>query len=134
MKSSVLIVATFVLTLGAAGCANRTALVGTPMVPAAVGDVKLSNDGNNNTKVKLEVKHLAPASSLSPPRSAYVVWTRTGNGNPEKQGVLQIGDNREGKIEFITPAQDFEVVVTAEDSPDVRYPSSTIALQSDVNR
>lgn len=132
MKKSLLILAAFALSLGA--CANKTPLVSTPLVPAAVGEVKLSTDDNNNTKVELQVKYLAPASQLSPPRNAYVVWTRTGTGNPEKQGVLEIGDNREGKIQFITTASNFEVVVTAEESPNARFPSSTVALRSEVNR
>jgi len=134
MKKCLLILAAFVLSFGLQACVNKARLVSTPVVPAAVGEVEVSTDDNNNTKVKLEVKYLAPPSALSPPRNAYVVWTRTGSANPEKQGVLEIGDDREGKIEFITPASDFEVVVTAEESPDVRYPSSTIALQSEVTR
>ncbi|RPJ60939.1 MAG: hypothetical protein EHM23_08670 [Acidobacteria bacterium] len=134
MKRRVFTVAVFVLLWATAGCANKTPLVSTPVVPAAVGEVKLSTDDNNNTKVKVEVKYLAPPSALSPPRNAYVVWTWTGSGNPEKQGVLQIGDNRKGEIEFITPAQNFDVIVTAEESADVRYPSSTIAMQTGVSR
>jgi len=124
--------AVFVLALS--GCANKARVVTTPLVPAAVGEVKVSTDDNANTNVKLEVKYLAPPSTLSPPRNAYVVWTRTGSGTPEKQGVLEIGDDREGEIEFITSARDFQLVVTAEDSAAVTYPSSAVTMESDVSR
>jgi hypothetical protein len=125
---------TLFLSVALFGCANRVPLESTPLVPAADGRITISTDANNNTRVKLEVKHLAPPSALSPPRGTYVVWTRDQNGDPQKQGTLDIGDNRQGKIEFITSLQDFDVIVTAEESPDVRYPSSAVALRSEVRR
>jgi hypothetical protein len=117
-----------------AGCAKKVSLAGTPLVPAADGQLRISTDNNNNTKVKLTVAHLAPAAALSPPQSIYVVWTRTEDGSPQKQGILEVGDNRKGELEFVTPAQTFEVVVTAEPSPEVQFPSNLIALRSNINR
>jgi hypothetical protein len=122
------------LVLTVAGCANRVNLVNTPLVPAADGRLTISTDRNDNTKVKLEVKHLAPPSALTPPQETYVVWTRSEDGSPQKQAVLQVGDNRQGEIEFITPAANFEVVVTAESSPDVQFPSNMVAFTSEVGR
>jgi hypothetical protein len=123
-----------VVSLALAGCATKVQLVNTPLVPAADGEVRISTDDNNNTKVKLEVKHLAPPSSLTPPQSMYVVWTRADGDQPRNEGMLQIGDNREGKIEFVTPAEQFELLVTAEESVDVRFPSNMVALRADVSR
>lgn len=127
-----LIVSTLSLLLAIAGCAERVAVAPTPTLPAAMGQAKVSRDSSGNSKVSLNVEHVAPPQNLQPPKSVYVVWVET----PEKQtfnlGQLKISKDRKGSISGITPFKTFRLVVTAEDFPTVTTPSSQEVLRTDI--
>jgi hypothetical protein len=102
-------------------------------VPAAKGDVKVANEKDGNTKVKVEVEHLAPPALVAPeaaPTAAYVVWIKAPGGLPQNVGVLDVGQNRKGKLETKTPFKEFTVSVTLERSPAVTLPSGERVLDT----
>ena len=119
------------MALGACGTMMHTqtwTMDTSASVPAAEGKVKVANEKNGNTKVKLEVSHLAPpalaaADTTTPATEAtYVVWIRPPTGAPQNVGVLDVGKDRKGKLETTTPFKEFTVSVTLERNPAVTVP------------
>jgi hypothetical protein len=78
-------------------------LTADPSVPAAVGKAELNHDRNGNLQLKIEVKHLAKPTALTPSKHAYVVWIQGRGKGPENQGQLKVNDNLEGSFEGSTP-------------------------------
>lgn len=105
------------------GCAQTVAFHGSPEAPAALGEAKVSTDGNGNAVVKIEIEHLAPPENLSPPKTLYVVWAQTANGRFVNLGQMTVGQNRVGEFHGVTPLKEFRLVVTAEDIPATVTPS-----------
>jgi hypothetical protein len=94
-------------------------------VPAAEGKVKVANEKDGNTKVKLEVQHLAPpalAAETPTGTESYVVWIQPPHGDAQNVGVLNVGSNRKGELTTVTPFKDFTVSVTLEKSPAATVP------------
>src|SRR3954462_6538947 len=77
-------------------------------VPAARGQVDVGRDKNGNTKVELEVEHLASPENLTPPKSAYVVWFQERGGEPSNQGSLKPGKNLKGSFQSVTQMKSFD--------------------------
>lgn len=109
-------------SLGRAG-GSEVRLTSDPSTPAAVGKAHLNKEKNGNLKLKVEVYHLAKPSALTPAKQTYVVWTQARGKDPQNQGVLKVNDKLEGNFEDTVSNQDFEVFITAEDSPTVQVPS-----------
>lgn len=105
-----------------------------PTVPAAAGNVEVEGDDNGNTRLKVEVKHLAEPEKLTPPRSAYVVWVQPSGMPAENMGSLRVDDGLTGRYEGTTRHKAFEVVVTAEDGPTVQSPSGQEVMRTRVSR
>jgi hypothetical protein len=115
-------------SLGLAG-ASEVRLTSDPSTPAAVGKAHLNKEKNGNLKLKVEVYHLAKPSALTPARQTYVVWTQARGKDPQNQGVLKVNDKLEGNFEDTVSNQDFDVFITAEDSPTVQVPSEPKLLK-----
>jgi hypothetical protein len=118
----------FSLNLGLAG-ASEVRLTNDASTPAAVGKAHLSKEKNGNLKLKVEVYHLAKPSALTPSRQTYVVWTQPRGKDPQNQGVLKVNDKLEGSFEGTVSNQDFDLFITAEDSPTVQTPSEPKLLK-----
>jgi hypothetical protein len=116
------------MALGACGTMMHTqtwTMDAASSVPGAKGDVKVANEKSGNTKVKVEVEHLAPAALVTDvenPGTNYVVWIQGPKGLPQNVGVLDVGKDRKGKLETKTPFKQFTVYVTLETSPTVIVP------------
>ena len=67
-------------------------------VPAARGELDVGHDKNGNTRVEMEVEHLAAPENLTPPRAAYVVWFQERGSEPLNQGSLKPGKNLKGAL------------------------------------
>ncbi len=104
-------------------------LTADPSVPAAVGKAELNHDRNGNLQLKIEVKHLAKPTALTPSKQVYVVWIQGRGKEPEKQGQLKVNDNLEGSFEGSTPYPMFDIFITAEDSPAATTPSGPQLLK-----
>jgi hypothetical protein len=116
------------LSLGLAG-ASEVRLTNDASTPAAVGKAHLNKEKNGNLKLKVEVYHLAKPSALTPSRQTYVVWTQARGKDPQNQGVLKVNDKLEGTFEDTVSNQDFDLFITAEDSPAVQAPSEPKLLK-----
>jgi len=101
-------------------------------IPAAVGKVKVAEEKDGNSKVKVEVDHLAPPSSVDEDASAYVVWLKPDSGAAQNVGVLTVDKDRKGKLETKTAFKTFQVFVTAEESANVTSPSQSTLMATKV--
>lgn len=117
------------------GCAHRVHMMNANFVPAARGSVKVDQDRNGNLVVHVAVKHLSPATGLTPPRSDYVVWLRPQGKPPEAQGQLVVNPSTlEGSFSTTTPYHQFELFITAESSPKPTVPTGPQVLHSTIAR
>jgi hypothetical protein len=123
------------LTLVSLGWAEDVQLNNTGVTPAATGTIHTDNDRNGNTEVKITVNHIAAPQALSPARQYYVVWLQPRGQQPELAGRLRVNrDDLAGSIETLTPYDNFEVFITAENSEIPLMPSGTVLLRGTVQR
>jgi hypothetical protein len=119
-------------TMGMGRNEQTWTMTGAETVPAAEGTVKVAAEKDGNTKVKLEVKHLALPTSAFDESSTYVVWIKPDNGAPQNVGVLFVDKNLKGNLETRTGLKDFEVMVTAEHSSEAITPSERMVMNAKV--
>ena len=112
--------------------AKKYPLTADKSVPAAQGQVDVGRDKNGNTKVEIEVEHLASPESLTPPRSAYVVWFQERGSEPLNQGALKPNKSLKASFKSITPLKSFDVFVSAESDPNTKSPSGSEVLRASV--
>jgi hypothetical protein len=101
-------------------------------VPAAEGQVKVANLKDGNTRVKVEVEHLAPPEAVADTGGSYVVWIAPEKGEPQNVGVLDVGSNRKGKLETKTAFKEFTVKVTLEKSPAATAPRGATVMRTHI--
>jgi len=106
-----------------AGGASPIPLATSAQNPAAEGWVTPRFDGNGNVRLNLEVKHMAPPERLAPNAKVFAAWVQPPGGVPQNVGVLQIDQNRIGRLETVTPFLSFELFITAEEYPAVTTPA-----------
>jgi hypothetical protein len=115
--------------------ATKYKMTNNSIAPAARGQAEISIDKKNgNTKVTINVEHLASPENLSPPRSGYLVWYQESGSNPESQGRLRIDKNLEGKFENTTIYKKFDIWITAESDATVKAPEGQEVLRTTVHR
>jgi hypothetical protein len=103
----------------------------TETVPAASGKVKVKSEKDGNTRVKVEVAHLAqPASAFD--ATTYVVWLKPPAGTAQNVGVLNVGKDLKGELTTKTAFKTFQVIVTAEASANVTQPSGPPVMDTRV--
>jgi hypothetical protein len=129
-------------TLGLGGCSTTNEMLGrnqqtwtlatSDKIPAAQGEVKVSPQKDGNTKLKVEVQHLAPPTAVNEYASTYVVWLRPSAGLPQNVGVLKVNDKNKGELEAKTPFKTFDVMVTAEQNATATVPSGDRVLTASV--
>jgi hypothetical protein len=131
-KSALVLLISFLLAVLA--WAREDRLNNTGIAPAAEGKVITSTDPNGNTEVEVQVKHLAGADKLTPPRAVYLVWVQARGKDPELLGALKVNDKLEASLKSATPYKEFDILVSAEDSAQATTPSSTVVLKGTVER
>jgi hypothetical protein len=131
-KFTLILLLSFALAATVWGREDR--LVNTGAAPAAEGKVITENDRNGNTKVEVNVKHMATPQSLTPAHQAYLVWVQPRGKEAELLGALRVNEDLEGSLKATTPYKDFEVFVTAEDNMKPETPSSMVILKGTVER
>lgn len=122
------------LVLAACSSATTLPLKGSPEVPAAAGEVNVSEGPNQNTRVELTVEHLASPERLRPGAKTFVVWARPTGGQPQNLGALKVDEDLKGKLETLTPFTHFDLLVTAESDAQVTAPTSEPVLSARVAR
>jgi hypothetical protein len=129
-----MIVAAAAAVLTACGGPSRYQLVGGRDTPAASGEVKASTSENQNTRLVITVQHLALPDRVSPGATSYVVWVAPGGKDAEAQnvGALHVNEKLEGKLETVTPLQQFALWITAEPSPRAQSPTGTRVMSTSI--
>jgi len=121
------------LALG--GCASHEqtwTMNTTEMIPSAVGKVKIKGEKDGNTRVKVEVAHLAPPAAVFDQASTYVVWLKPESGTAQNVGVLSVSKDLKGSLETKTAFKDFSVIVTAEKDANVTAPTGQNVMDTKV--
>ena len=121
----------FVLLSGIAA-AKKYPLTADKSVPAARGQVDVGRDKNGNTKVEMEVEHLATPENLSPPKTAYVVWFQERGSDAANQGTLKPNKGLKANFKSVTPMKSFDVIVTAESDSNAKTPSGVEVLRTSI--
>lgn len=116
-------------------CATREKFATSTVVPAAVGEVKVKKDDNNNYKVEISVENLAEPSRLPVAKSVYVVWAQTGGGSPQNLGQLRsssglFSSKLKAELKTVTAYKPSRIFITAEDIPTAQYPSTYVILNT----
>ena len=114
---------------------STVAMTRSPQNPAADGSVATDHDDNGNTRVTVEVKHLAPPDRVASGATVYVVWAQPFDpqGPAQNLGALQVSDDLRGTLHAVTAMRAFDLIVTAEPSPAATQPSSASLLSARVS-
>jgi hypothetical protein len=110
-------------------------LEGTHIVPAASGEVKVSKGDNDNTKLVVSVKHLAPAHKVFAGARNYVVWIiPEGTTNYQNIGAMEVNNDLEAKLSTMVAYKSFKVIVTPELSHLSQQPMGPSVFEENVIR
>ena len=132
MNRCIVWVAVGMLALTNAAAGKKFPLTADKSVPAAKGQVDVGRDKNGNTKVEIEVEHLALPENLTPPKTAYVVWFQERGSEPLNQGTLKPNKSLKAKFKSVTPLKSFDILVTAESDPTVKAAVGSEVLRASV--
>src|ERR1700682_1763444 len=99
MKKALALSLIFVLLTAGLVQATQVKLINDPSVPGATGTVNVNKDRNGNYRVRVDVRHLAKPTELTPPRQVYLVWVQSGDNAPEVLGQLRVNENLQGSLE-----------------------------------
>ncbi len=124
-----------VLAVMHVGCkTNKATMTSGAGVPASEGTVQVSTGPNDNTKIIIRVRRLAPPSKVVPDATVYVVWIKPRNGAVQNVGSMILNKNLEGFLNTTTPHRRFKVIVTPEPSGKVNEPTHEPVFTSEVER
>jgi hypothetical protein len=100
-------------------------------IPSAEGEVIVKPEGKQQ-KLTIRAKHLADPARVRAGATVFVVWLEPQGGEGPRQniGVLTVNEDKEGKLETVTPYRDFRIFVTAERAPNVVEPSQPVMTAS----
>lgn len=120
----------------AAGPGSSTELATSAKVPAAQGQLKIKDAGNNNTGIELRVQHLANPYKIDPGATTFMVWAKpfaeTSRVHP--LGALSVDKDLSAALDATTPLKNFELFVTAESSSQVQEPQGERLLWATVSQ
>lgn len=133
LKNLGLIFSAALLVFAMSSCATRANFLSSSVVPAAKGAVKVTKDGNNNYKIKVQISNLAESTQLTPPKAAYVIWLVSDNKTTKNIGqiVSESGfmrKNLKAGFETISSFKPSKIFLTAEDDASVQYPFSEVVM------
>ena len=99
-----------------AASASTLALTSSPEIPAAEGTAKMRATSNQNTEIRLKVKHLAPPERIATGTAVFVVWVRDVALGSQAQnlGALRVNKALSGKLRAITALKAFDLFITCE--------------------
>lgn len=120
----------------AAGPGSSTELATSAKVPAAQGQLKIKDAGNNNTGIELRIKHLANPYKIDAGATTFMVWAKplaeTSRVHP--LGALTVDKDLSATLDATTPLKNFELFVTAESSSQVQEPQGDRLLWATVSQ
>jgi hypothetical protein len=113
-----------------AEAAKKFPMTASSIVPGARGQVEIDKDKNGNTRLNMNVEHLADPQNLTPPATVYVVWLQERGGNPQNQGQLKVDKNLKARFQTVTPSKNFDLFVTGERDNYAKAPSGPEVLRA----
>lgn len=120
----------------AGGPGSSTELATSAKVPAAQGQLKIKDAGNNNTGIELRVQHLANPYKIDPGATTFMVWAKptaeTSRVHP--LGALTVNKDLSAELNATTPLKNFELFVTAESSSQLQEPQGDRLLWATVSQ
>jgi hypothetical protein len=136
MKKLLIIVALTLapsMSLTACGGPDEYALVGTERAAGTDGLLVVEEIEGGNRMLNLTLEHLPPPSRLGQGMTAYIVWLKPANGQPQMASRLAYDeDERTGTATATTPGARFEVLVTAERNANATSPSDVVVARQRV--
>ena len=137
-KSTVLLLlASIVISLSFSSCAVKNQFLTSTVVPAAQGTVLIKQDKNMNYVIKIELSNLSPSTRLSPPATAYIVWSVNADNTTQSLGQLNsstgfMTKDLSAKMETISVTKPVKIFITSENDVSTQYPSySNIILTTE---
>lgn len=117
-----------------AACSTTTAdLAPTNRNPGSEGSVVARDGKNGNTELVVDLKHLPDPAAFD--ASTYVVWIRpAATDDYMNVGQVAIDKQRRGRLATLTPHEQFDVLVTAEDRATAGEPSKVIMLRGSIDQ
>lgn len=113
-------------------CASKTVpFVASTIVPGAEGEVKVKKDNNNNYLIDLDIEHLAPSTSLTPSKAAYVAWMETNENGTKNIGQVTISKSRKASLSTASTFKPVKIFISAEDDGKTEIPGNTIVLTTE---
>ncbi len=132
--SGILVLASALAGMGAAGCAHHQNMEASSDVPAAQGTVKATKDSNGNTELVVDVKRLARPDKIASDATVYLVWIQAAGAEPESVGVLRLDSNLDGTLKAKTPQRKFTLTITPEANGQVQKPAHEPVFTASVDR
>lgn len=142
MKSSVvssakiLLLSSF-LAFFASACSSKTVPFATStVVPGAEGTVKVKKDDNQNYLIELDIDHLAPSQSLTPPRKFYVAWMETKENGTKNIGQVtsskgMFSKARKASLSTVSTFKPIRIYITAEENGSIETPGGIVVMTTD---
>ena len=120
----------------AGGPGSSTELATSAKVPAAQGQLKIKDAGNNNTGIELRVQHLANPYKINPGATTFMVWAKPSaeTSRVHPLGALTVNKDLSAELNATTPLKNFELFVTAESSSQVQDPEGDRLLWATVSQ
>jgi hypothetical protein len=132
----------FAGTLAFGGCSTTNGMLGRNQQTwtmhadgasfATKGKVEVATGDKGNRDLKVKANNLVPADIAFPGTSNYVVWLKPEDGHPVNIGVLAPGTDQKAELDTKTPFTTFEIMVTAENTPQPLQPSANEVLSANV--
>jgi hypothetical protein len=127
------LIAMLFITLTLSSCSKTLRFNISPVLPSAVGTVKLSTDDNKNRTMTLNIKNLVDPQRLTPPKKIYVVWMQTKNDGTRNLGSLvgsegYFSSTRTATFSSVITGEPLRFFVTAEESAQVSGPGPVTVL------
>jgi len=114
-------------------CSKTVRFNVSPVIPAAIGTVKLGTDDNKNRTVTLNIKNLVDPVRLTPPKKIYLVWMQTKSDGVKRLGTMvstegYFTSTRTAEFTSVITGEPTRFFITAENDSQVTGPGSVTVL------
>lgn len=90
----------------------------------ATGIVSVVPTEGNNTKMRVNIKHLYPADKIRTGATNYILWVKPeGAGTYQNIGALQVDNNLQIEYATTVPFSSFNLIVTPEMGNSIQTPT-----------
>lgn len=120
-----------IIAVSMSACATKLNFPISTVVPAADIAAKIEKK-NNNYIVEVLATSLASPERLATPSNLYVVWVVTEAGSVRNLGQLMLQRNGNSGLKTVVPYAFNQIIITAEATSDVQFPSSNEITRIDV--